>query len=249
MGTINTPGGAWALDAWTPSGPDVEPSVLDDLCLDHFPGDPVVPGAHLIGLALRVCELDAADVTFAGFRAPVRPAGGCRFARTSRRAGLRVEFSSADGSPAARIDVRPTSFESATLTIPEPTTPDPAWPDPSASLLHGPHARFVDRVVDWQEDALWAALDGRERWHWAQLLDGAAQAAGLLFRGSARAGEPVFVASFEKTRWAHPLPPAVAPRVHARRRRRVMGIEQFDCSVTTQDGASIMTTRVALGSA
>jgi hypothetical protein len=54
------------------------------------------------------------------------------------------------------------------------------FPDPAALLRHRPPAVLVGEVVAFTGERLVCASNGRGPWHWPQLLEGAAQTAGLL---------------------------------------------------------------------
>lgn len=56
----------------------------------HFPGNPVVPAAELIALAMEACGCIGADLVQARFRQPVRPGDLLRLRRSGDDVVLEV---------------------------------------------------------------------------------------------------------------------------------------------------------------
>ena len=246
------------------------PELVARLCEDHFEGDPLVPGAHLIGLAVEAGERlggAVARVRRASFRAALRPdMRGTRVRATKRaQARSRAEILAAEGEQLALVELAHgelTQLEALEIEAGQGGAACGPLGDPEQvrrRLRHGPRALVVSRMhaalgERGREGGHFEGLE-RPRWHWCELLDGAAQAAGLCLRiGDEGSGPPraVYVAAYEQLElgagsregWAG------APWFRVRRGRRIMGLQQFDLSV--EDAARTVTllrARVTLASA
>ncbi|PRQ05833.1 hypothetical protein ENSA5_01530 [Enhygromyxa salina] len=232
---------------------EVPPAITAHLCRDHFEGDPLVPGAYLIGLAVEAARRLAgpvAQIRRAALRAPLRPEGhehaapGPALVRVSRDP-RKPDRSRARILEAATIDIRHGVGPAlAPIEIPDPRPARGPLCEPAhvrASLRHGPAALFVDRMsvsagANLVDGGIFSAVE-RPSWHWTELLDGAAQAAGLCFRAQTQAeAKPVYVAAYERLVYA-PEATIRAPVFRVLRARRVMHLQQFELSVGTLDGA------------
>lgn len=229
------------------------------LCAGHFPDEPLIPGAYLMGLAVDLARRmgAVAGVEHATFRAPLRPEGPVRL--HARRVGeqVHVELGSAGADVAAKCRIatlaRPWPPLGLELGFEDHRNRDPNrdrdHEDPSdpgrldhaavrAALRHREPALFVDRELRADPPVREYSALSRPTWHWTQLLDGAAQAAGLDLRKQAR--EPiaaVYVAAFERVRWAQDLFEA-PPCFRVRLRRRVMNLVQFEVVVVSAEPSS-----------
>ena len=219
---------------------EVAPARLRGLCAGHFPDEPLVPGAYLVGLAVdqaRRLNGPVDRVVHAAFRAPSTPERSLLVhARSSGLDQTLVELAPKGADQAARCRIHHGApFELAESSRPEgPSSSGAALLDHAAvraALRHREPALFIDaQLAALERGGDFVGLD-RPRWHWTQLLDAAAQAAGLVLRH--RASEPilaVYVAAFERLGWASDSFEA-KPRLRVRIRRRVMHLVQFDFEV------------------
>ena len=121
-----------------------------------------------------------------------------------------------------------------------------SFPPVTSLLRHRPPALAVERVEEHAEDRLVCSSVPARRWWWFELLDGAAQAAGLLLRGST--GRPlsaVVVAAYDELDLnvqSHEGP----VRWEARRKRRVGEMHQFEVSALAEDGHKLLSALVTL---
>jgi len=80
-----------------------------------------------------------------------------------------------------------------------------SFPDPASLLRHRPPAVLVGEAVAFTGDRLVCASNRRGPWHWSQLLEGAAQTAGLLV-GAQRDGltDRAVIADYREVRLVAP---------------------------------------------
>ena len=237
-------------------------AALERLCEGHFPGDPVVPGAHLLGCLVDV--LGEATGEAAGwavercvFRAPVRPSEA---ARARVREGARGRWigeivgDAGEGAAATAWFVRGEGARSAGEERDEGAEGGGGaltGAEIAGLLRHRGPALLIAREVGAAGVERRFVTAEAALWHWTQLLDALAQAAGLCLRGEAPelVGAAVVVAAYEGVRGA--VGGALAPgsvRIGARRLRRFLGMQQFEC-VATSAGEVVLAARVTLAGA
>ncbi len=233
---------------------------LRPLCAGHFPGDPIVPGAHILGLIVDVARSlgprqGALAIESCGFRAPLRPDGELRVhARLDASHKIRGTVSRSGGDrPIASARMR--WLDAPPVLSPRARVSGAPEIDSSAVsryLRHRGPALLIDRELaagpPGPARARWFATPSLDHWFWTQALDAAAQAAGLCLRSegaTTRPGAAVLVVAYERVTVVNERP-AGALAISVQRRRRVINIQQFDVAVETDDGAPIMTARVSL---
>ncbi len=233
---------------------------LRSLCAGHFPGDPIVPGAHILGLIVDVARSMGARgaalaIESCGFRTPLRPDGEVMVrARLDASNKIRGTVSHRGGGrPIASARMR--WLDTPHVFTPRARASGAPVLDSRAVFQHLRHrepALLIEREFaaspPGQARERWFATPPRGRWFWTQALDAAAQAAGLCLRGDlegARPGAPVLVVAYERVAVANERP-AGALAIVVRLRRRVINIRQFDVGVETEDRAPVMTGRVSL---
>lgn len=219
----------------------IDVAQLLSLCDGHFPGDPLVPGAlHLrlgVELVREAFAVHPTEVRRAAFRAPLRPTGPARVHAIHRsdRNLATVEVLDHTGERSSSFELR---FDPITAVPPSshPACEDQALLGPDAiisSLRHRPPALFIDEQLTRTERGASFSARARPRWHWSDLLDGAAQAAGLSLRREFEAeGQPIYVAAFERVVLPDQHEPrAFAPRFVVESVRRVLNLHQFRFAV------------------
>lgn len=119
--------------------------------------------------------------------------------------------------------------------------------DIAALLRHRPPALLVAAEVAAAEDGLRRFTTvARDEWHWTQLLDAAAQAAGLCLRSddATLAGRAFVVAAYERVVQASRPGPGVHT-IAVARLRSFLQMHQFVVTVATA-GAPVLSARVTL---
>ena len=121
-------------------------------------------------------------------------------------------------------------------------------PDDIAALLrHRPPALLIAAELEVAEDGQRRfATVALEQWHWTQLLDAAAQAAGLCVRSddAALAGRAFVVAAYERVVQASRPGPGVHT-LAVRRLRSFLQMHQFTVTVAAGD-VPVLAARVTL---
>lgn len=79
----------------------VDPAWITARCAGHFPGDPLVPGAHLLALMVAAAGVTTPRIARCAFRRPVRPGGAVEIVARRDGGGVAVELTQ-DGVVAAR---------------------------------------------------------------------------------------------------------------------------------------------------
>ena len=121
-------------------------------------------------------------------------------------------------------------------------------PDDIAALLrHRPPALLIASEVGVAEDGQRRfATVARDEWHWTQLLDAAAQAAGLCVRSddAALAGRAFVVAAYERVVQASRPGPGVHT-LAVRRLRSFLQMHQFTVTIAA-GGVQVLAAQVTL---
>ena len=227
----------------------IDVAQLLSLCDGHFPGDPLVPGALQLRLGVELVReslgVHPTEIRRAAFRAPLRPTGPARVRAIHRpdRKLATVEVLDHAGERCSSFELR---FDPIAAPPPSsrPGCEDQALLGPDAimnSLRHQPPALFIHEQLT--QTARGASFSGRARprWHWGELLDGAAQAAGLSLRRELEVeGQPIYVAAFERVVLPDQHEPrALDPRFVVESVRRVLNLHQFRFAVVDSDDQTI----------
>ena len=118
-------------------------------------------------------------------------------------------------------------------------------PDPIVALRHRPPAVLVERVVERTGTRLTASA-AHAGWSWPQLLEGCAQAAGLLAGTQADGlGSDAVIAEYAATS-VHVLQHEGAPRFTAWIDRRVLGFWRCRIEARAADGTLLLDGHVTL---
>jgi hypothetical protein len=120
------------------------------------------------------------------------------------------------------------------------------FPDPASLLRHRPPAILVGEAVAFTGDRLVCTSKGRGPWHWSQLLEGAAQTAGLL-AGAQRDGltDRAVIADYREVRLIA-LNHQGAVRFTATIDRRVLQFWRCRIEVRADDGTPLLAGTVTL---
>ena len=116
----------------------------------------------------------------------------------------------------------------------------------AALLRHRPPALLVARELAGVDGRRRFATVARDEWHWTQLLDAAAQAAGLCVRSddAALAGRAFVVAAYERVVQASRPGPGVHT-LAVRRLRSFLQMHQFTVTIAAGD-VPVLAARVTL---
>jgi hypothetical protein len=127
---------------------------------------------------------------------------------------------------------------------------------PRDTLSHREPALVLDTIEELGPDTLRCRGGAGRRLHWAQILDGCAQTAGLLARARLASREPVafVVATYEHVTLGEGACEGAAVEAHdgaslewiARFVRRIGDFHQIDVTATDAAGRTLLGTRVAL---
>ncbi|HWP66738.1 MAG TPA: hypothetical protein VNO26_12570 [Candidatus Limnocylindria bacterium] len=124
-----------------------------------------------------------------------------------------------------------------------------SFPDPAALLRHRPPAVLVREVVEFDGQRLVATSNGAGPWTWPQLLEGGAQAAGLLAGAQPRGlGRRAVVADYRGVRLGAPMH-AGAVRFVATIERRVLHCWRCRIAVHDASGGLLLEGTVTLAPA
>lgn len=122
--------------------------------------------------------------------------------------------------------------------------------DPSTTLAHREPALVLDAVSALGQTTLSCTGGAGRRLHWAQILDGCAQTAGLLARALLASPEPVafVVASYESVELGegHDAHDGGVIEWRATPVRRVGDFHQVDVRALDEGGRALVVARVAL---
>lgn len=222
---------------------EIPGQLLEQLCEGHFKNNPITPGAYLVALSVKLARglgwfatSSSFIVNKAIFRSALLPHHHniMRATRRPESNRIRVEFlTTHDHGHIARIELEPSDHRPLAL-LPEAIEDRGACINASqarACLAHEPPALLIaDQRAAWSQGAEFATVEGRG-WHWSEALDAAAQAAGLwAHQRGGTAGQPVYVAAFERLGVAA-VPPVTRPLVRLRFLRTVMQLRQFEFTV------------------
>ncbi|HET9955748.1 MAG TPA: hypothetical protein VFQ61_14640 [Polyangiaceae bacterium] len=209
----------------------VSRAALEPLCEGHFPGDPIVPGAHLFALASdagallssrrsdslctkRIGEVTQNEPVNAQFRQIVRPDHDIEIELCSYPIGALEHgeirssiYSVSESDCCARFRCLTRAGSLQRFSCPEPvserrlnevSTQHSEGTEQIARLKHRGRALLLERELLVQDEQARLASEGPkqrsfgsrslDQWHWPLLLDGAAQAAGLIAKDAAGSG-------------------------------------------------------------
>lgn len=157
---------------------DIEfaPAALLPLCAGHFPGDPIVPGAELLGLALGgSVGFGPLVVSRVAFRRVVRPTAPLTVHHPVRG---EIELFS-EGELAVRVKVAAPGPAPTPPQAPAPLLPDHDLPTPEALIAHRPPALLLKTLLARAPGRAVTEALPEACLSWTRLLDALAQTAGL----------------------------------------------------------------------
>jgi hypothetical protein len=120
------------------------------------------------------------------------------------------------------------------------------WPDPARLLRHRPPALLLGRIAELDGDRLACTSRRAGPWRWAELLEGAAQSAGLL--AGLQPGGPSNTAVIAEYRsvGVHAASHAGRVRFVARLERRVLDFWRCRVEARAADGTLLLDGRVTI---
>lgn len=204
-----------AFEPQTETQLTVGAAVLQRMCMGHFPGRPLIPGAYLLGFMKAFAdghpELRAQETShWIGLHRcqlvkPVPPDAQVSFKAPGlslvegRGTGLKVELH-IQGACAARATLVYAEHKAAHVVPWELCPAQPAaYPDVELLLPHHPPARLVARIIGLEETTLRTETEEQPRWCWPTMLEVAAQTGGLLSGLSSQStGRAGVVATYDR---------------------------------------------------
>lgn len=238
---------------------EVDREHLIPLCEGHFPGLPLVPGAHVLAimcdLVVRCAEPSSVGATFIPsacvFREPCRPDAALRLALTfSGDTAVVTALQSTENWIArgrmTRRARRALSCEPGDMTLQslgnerELQAADAERRARVLRLKHRGRALLIESDLGDDEAgrAVCVSVCPRD-WHWPLLVDGAAQAAGLAAKRALGDSESTLVVvAYDRIELGHPARDAPI-LFRTRTVRRVRGMLQQEVEAFQRVGASI----------
>ena len=121
-----------------------------------------------------------------------------------------------------------------------------SWPRPARLLRHRPPALLLDRIAEFGGDRLRCTSRGTGPWRWAELLEGAAQSAGLL--AGLQPGGPANTAVIAEYRavGVHVATHTGAVAFIARLERRILDFWRCRVEARAADGTLLLDGRVTI---